>query len=588
MNGVICVNKPSGFTSFDVIAKMRGITHQRKIGHTGTLDPMAKGVLILLFGNATRAADIIPNKTKRYIAKFKLGITTDTQDITGKVLSETENFSVTRQEVEDALSQFMGETEQIPPMYSAVQIDGKRLYDLARQGLEVERKPRKITVTKAELIDFDGINGMVSFTVSEGTYIRTLIHDLGAKLTTGAVMTDLTRTEASYFNLKDCISLEEAQELADKNQLETKLIATDRLFEDYPKIYLSEKQAAMFKNGIRLDANRVKNSGEGVYRVYGNEFLALAEIVNKELVIRKTFYGESEKKPKAQNGKTAVALGFFDGIHLAHRKVLSKVLNKPNPCVMTFKSNYFSKETLISDRNKAKMLKKLGIKNIEFLDFNSVKDMSPEDFVKEILVGKFNAEFVSCGYNFRFGKGAMGNAEDLKRICSQYGIKTEIADEFDFGGEAVSTTRIKSLLKQGKVNDANRLLGYNFFITGEVIHGNQIGRIYDFPTANQLIENGLFTVKFGVYASLVHLGKTTYFAVTNVGIKPTVKNDKTVLSETCLLDYDGDLYGKNIKVELIEFIREEVKFQDVSALASQIEKDKMTACDLLTKGGYNG
>ena len=294
MNGVICINKPKDFTSFDVIAKMRGIAHQRKIGHTGTLDPMATGVLILLFGNATRAADMIPDKTKSYVADFKLGLTTDTQDITGKVLSESKDFSVTSAQVQNALNDFLGETEQIPPMYSAVSIGGKRLYDLARQGIEVERKPRKITVTEIELIEFDGILGKVSFSVSEGTYIRTLIHDLGTKLGTGAVMTDLVRTKASYFTLDDCITLKEAQCLADKNLLETKLLSTDKLFSDYPKIELSERQANMFKNGIRLDANRIKNCGEGMYRVYGNEFLAIAEIVGEELIIRKSFYGKSE------------------------------------------------------------------------------------------------------------------------------------------------------------------------------------------------------------------------------------------------------------------------------------------------------
>ena len=144
LNGILCINKPKDFTSFDVIAKMRGISKQKKIGHTGTLDPLATGVLMLLFGNATKAAEMVPDKTKSYKASFKLGITTDTQDITGTVKSETTDFNVSFEEVKAVFDSFLGETEQIPPMYSAVSVGGKRLYDLARQGIEVERKPRRI------------------------------------------------------------------------------------------------------------------------------------------------------------------------------------------------------------------------------------------------------------------------------------------------------------------------------------------------------------------------------------------------------------------------------------------------------------
>ena len=294
MNGVICVNKPKGFTSFDVIAKMRGIAHQRKIGHTGTLDPLATGVLILLFGNATKAAEMIPDKTKSYIADFKLGLATDTQDITGKVISECEHYSVSEQEVKEVLESFLGEIEQIPPMYSAVSVGGKRLYELARQGIEVERKPRKAVISEIHLMSFDGTCGKVSLICSEGTYVRTIINDMGTKLGIGATMTELVRTRASGFTLKDCITLIEAQELADKNMLETKLIPTDKLFSCYPAIYLSEKQASMFKNGIRLDSKRISHKGEGLYRVYGSEFLAIGKIANEELIIKKSFYGKSE------------------------------------------------------------------------------------------------------------------------------------------------------------------------------------------------------------------------------------------------------------------------------------------------------
>lgn len=293
-------------------------------------------------------------------------------------------------------------------------------------------------------------------------------------------------------------------------------------------------------------------------------------------------------KDEKLNEKTSVALGFFDGLHIAHRRVIDRVLNKANSCVMTFKTEGFSDKTLMSDETKLEMLESLGVRFVVFLDFIEVKDLSPESFVREILVEKLNAEFVACGYNFRFGKNAQGSARDLLKICGEFGIKTEIVDEFDSGGNAVSTTRIKSLLKEGKVKEASTLLGYRYFIEDTVIHGRKLGREYDFPTANQRIEKGRFTPKFGVYASRVTADGKTYIGVTNIGVKPTVSDEKTVLCETYLQGYNGDLYGKIIRVELVEFIREEKKFTDVSALFEQIKSDKQKAISLLTKGGYNG
>ena len=293
-------------------------------------------------------------------------------------------------------------------------------------------------------------------------------------------------------------------------------------------------------------------------------------------------------KDEKLNEKTSVALGFFDGLHIAHRRVIDRVLNKDNSCVMTFKTEGFSDKTLMSDETKLEMLESLGVRFVVFLDFIEVKDLSPESFVREILVEKLNAEFVACGYNFRFGKNAQGSARDLLKICGEFGIKTEIVDEFDSGGNAVSTTRIKSLLKEGKVKEASTLLGYRYFIEDTVIHGRKLGREYDFPTANQRMKKGRFTPKFGVYASRVTADGKTYIGVTNIGVKPTVSDEKTVLCETYLQGYNGDLYGKIIRVELVEFIREEKKFTDVSALFEQIKSDKQKAISLLTKGGYNG
>lgn len=297
MNGIICVNKPQNFTSFDVVAIMRRVCRTKAIGHGGTLDPMATGVLPLFVGNATKAADILPDDTKQYKASFRLGITTDTQDISGKILSQCE-CDIPRETVEKALGNFRGDILQLPPMYSAVQVNGQRLYDLARQGKEVERTARKINVSHIELLSYSGNEGELLIDCSKGTYIRTLIHDMGQLTGAGAAMTELVRTRAGIFTLSDCYDLEKLRGMInDENgekEVEKLLTPLDKLFVGYPKINLDEKQTVLYKNGVVLDAGRIAgiSANDGFYSVYDDSgnFLAIAKIGNEnELTVVKRF-----------------------------------------------------------------------------------------------------------------------------------------------------------------------------------------------------------------------------------------------------------------------------------------------------------
>lgn len=257
MNGVLIIDKPQGFTSFDVIAVVRRLTGQRKTGHTGTLDPNATGVLPVLLGAATKAQDLIVNHDKEYLADFRLGLTTDTLDIWGK---ETARFDrrVTRAQIEALLPRFSGEIEQVPPMYSAVQQNGQRLYDLARKGVEVERQARRVTVYRLELTAFDETaqSGQLLVRCSKGTYVRTLIDDLGAALGSGAVMTALRRTFACGYTLDDCITLDELKVLAESGSIAQRLRSTESLFDTYSALSVSEAQAKRFQNGAPLDLSR--------------------------------------------------------------------------------------------------------------------------------------------------------------------------------------------------------------------------------------------------------------------------------------------------------------------------------------------
>lgn len=295
MNGIICINKPQEYTSFDVIARIRGMTKTKRVGHSGTLDPMATGVLPIFIGNATKACDMLPNDDKSYLAEFKLGVKTDTLDCTGQVLEERIS-NIKQQQILDILDDFRGDIKQIPPMYSAVRVNGQRLYDIARQGREVDREPRKVTIYQLELIEFDEENqaGKLNITCSKGTYIRTIISDIGDNLEVGAMMTALCRTKACGFDLSECITLEQAQEFTNNQSFESKLLDVDRMFYHLPKIKLNEIQSIKFINGVKLDLNRViYKDTNTMHRVYdnNNNFMGLASL-NKEqmaLVIEKMF-----------------------------------------------------------------------------------------------------------------------------------------------------------------------------------------------------------------------------------------------------------------------------------------------------------
>ena len=290
-DGVLLVNKPAGFTSFDVIAKLRGILKERKLGHGGTLDPNVTGVLPVFIKKATRAIDLAPTTNKKYTATFKLGIKTDTQDIWGEIIEEkTPERDI--EKIREAVLSFKGNQKQLPPMYSAIKINGKRLYDLAREGIKVERKYRDITVYS---ITFEGRVSedeyKFSLDCSKGSYVRTICNDIGEALGCGAVMTSLCRSYACGIELSECFTLEELQELKEKDELYKALIPLDKLIGEYPEITVTENQAKRFSNGGSLMRERVKGiKDNGIYRVYGQgKFLGLGELDDTDLKVKRVY-----------------------------------------------------------------------------------------------------------------------------------------------------------------------------------------------------------------------------------------------------------------------------------------------------------
>ena len=277
MDGIICIDKPEGMTSFLCVAILRRLLGVKKVGHAGTLDPNATGVLPLLVGRATKTLDRLPVHDKSYTATLRFGAVSDTLDIWGDV-TETGGTIPTRAAIEAALPAFRGEILQVPPMTSALKKDGVRLYELARQGIEIEREARPVTIYELELLDYDEAAGELTIhcACSKGTYIRTLCDDLGRMLGCGAVMTALRRTAAAGYTLSDCITVDEAKALAESGQLGTRILPMETILAAYPAITVSAPQAQRFRNGGALDLVRLKATVEGPVRVYDPDGVCIA------------------------------------------------------------------------------------------------------------------------------------------------------------------------------------------------------------------------------------------------------------------------------------------------------------------------
>ena len=287
MNGILLVDKPTDWTSSDVVAKLRSLLHERRIGHSGTLDPMATGLLVLFVGRATRAVEFAESQEKRYLASLRLGLATDTQDITGNRISG-EPREISEAELERTLALFRGEIQQIPPMYSAIKVGGKKLYEIARRGGEVERKPRPVHIRELRLLGREGEDWLLDVTCSKGTYIRTLCHDIGQSLGCGGCMSALRRVRAGEFSIENACTLDQVREAADRGEAEKLLLPVDSLFRLDPALSLNAQ-----------DEKRIRSGGvfpvavqDGQYRAYGSDgaFLALVRVTGGELKSIKSFF----------------------------------------------------------------------------------------------------------------------------------------------------------------------------------------------------------------------------------------------------------------------------------------------------------
>ena len=534
MDGIINVNKEAGMTSFDVLRALKRILHEKKMGHAGTLDPMAEGVLLVCVGKATKLVDSLMSEVKIYRAELLLGVETDTEDSTGKLLLEEERH-VTEEDVLSAFQALLGKREQIPPMYSAKKVEGKRLYSMAREGIVIERKPSRIEIFSIELLSMtepeafealpcSGKHQRIAFRVkcSKGTYIRTLCTEIGVKLGTKACMSALLREEVGEFQLKESKRLSEIEHDMKQGNLSSFL---------KPALY--------------------------------------------------------SKVP------TVLTFGKFDGVHIGHQKIFSSVFRISEEeglrsAVLSFtmeKDSFFlqgRKDMLSTEDEHFTRLKNAGFHEVYLYPLTiEAARMSPEDFVRLILIEALKVKYLVVGTDCSFGYQGAGNVALLKSLQGKYGFRLTVVDKVLTENSAgmkveVSSSYIRKALEEGRVEEAAELLGREYSINGTVVHGKAIGRSLSFPTANIFPKEGKLTPKEGVYYTRVMALGEEYDAMTNIGRNPSISAENPLTIESHLLDFDRDIYGEKIRVSFVRRIREQKQFPNLEDLKAQLKTDLLT------------
>ncbi len=290
-------------------------------------------------------------------------------------------------------------------------------------------------------------------------------------------------------------------------------------------------------------------------------------------------------KGNISKNKTAVALGLFDGVHRGHQLIIGEAVKTARQrglrsAVFCFKTDTVTSkghdgrlEMLLTDREKGRLTEGLGVDYLYSPNFGDLKDMTPREFVRDVLKGVLNCTYAVCGTDFRFGRGAIGTAAELVSIGAEYGIEVRVMSQLLYDGGVISSTEIRRLIREGRISKANEMLGYKYGYILEVEHGYERGRTWNFPTINQQIPKGLVLPKFGVYCSRVKIDGKQYSGVTNIGVKPTVHVETAPLAETFIIDFDGDLYGREIELRLYEFVRPERVFASFDELKAEIGRN---------------
>ena len=588
MDGVLIVNKEKGHTSFDVIARLRGILGQKKIGHLGTLDPEAEGVLPVLLGRATKLAELLSEGSKVYRAVLYLGAETDTQDACGKVLAH-HLVECTEKEVRDAVMSFAGKSSQQTPMYSARKVGGKKLVDLARQGIEAERGESDIFIEKLEILSIRLPRVTIRVRCSKGTYIRTLCHDIGRKLGCGGLMEELMREESSGFTLREALPLGVIESMKLTGHLADAVLPLESVLKAYPVHRLLPSAEAAARNGNLLSADSFVNAagdanGSLVRVTAANGFLiGLFQKEGKQYRPAVMLLPDPSPAKVREPAPSVVSIGKFDGMHVGHQMIFEEMRRQAGEdrlktVLFAFSDNPMSagepRAMLLSSPEKKRMAKNFGIDRLLECPFtDAIRTMSADDFLEKILIGQLGMRSVVAGPDCCFGYRRSGNVEMLRDRAEKLGFRLTVIQKEIRRGEVVSSTRIRELITKGRMEEAEECLGYPYFVRARIGYGEHIGTAIGIPTANQRVPDGKLCPPYGVYVSLLEADGRVMPSITNVGVKPTAGPGFHLGLETHVLDGEPELYGLMAETKLLHFLRPERKFSDMQELKEEVGRN---------------
>lgn len=634
-DGVVIVDKPAGMTSHDVVAKMRWLARTRKVGHAGTLDPMATGVLVLGVGRATRVLTYLVGADKEYVTTIRLGQRTSTDDAQGEIVSTADAAHVSAAALRAAAAQFTGDIEQVPSTVSAIKVDGRRAYDLARAGEPVELKARPVTVTRLDVgeprvVVVDGVSVVdVEATVecSSGTYVRALARDLGDALGVGGHLTALRRTRVGGVRVADAHGLDALVARAEEDHLPVPTIGSARALEGtMPQLALEPAQALAVVHGQRVERGATTAATvAGVDRE--GRLVAVLERAGAWLRPVTVFMTPDEIGPVAEEpdeptpraegrglrvwraysdvppdlGPAVVTIGNFDGVHLGHQEVLGEVVERARALgaaavAVTFSPHpravHAPQEPLrlvTSAQQRREHLGAAGLDGLLELDYTlELAAQSPREFVESCFVGALRASVVVVGQDVRLGAGNSGNLATLVALGAEHGFEVVTVTDRGVAGGRWSSTAARRLLDDGDVARAATVLGRPHRLRAEVVHGDARGRTIGFPTANlsQVVE-GLVPAD-GVYAGwLLRRGRASDSrlpAAVSIGTNPTFDGTQRRVEAYVLDRTDLDLYGEVVELDLVAHLRPTLRFESVETLVTQMNRDVARVREILADG----
>ncbi len=599
LSGLLPIDKPAGMTSHDVVSRVRRIVGMKRVGHAGTLDPFATGVLIVAVGRATRVLPYLQHGDKQYVAHVVLGAQTDTADIEGTATPH-DGFDAwpTLEEVQAAVDGWIGDVDQRAPIYSAISVGGVRLYKLAREGVAVEAPVRRVRIDAIEVVAYAPPDLWLRVESGSGVYIRSLASDIGADLGVSAYCHALTRTHVGTFSQADCWTLDELMTQDVRDSWPSVGLHPDAALGHLPAAVLGEADCRAWYHGQTIALSAGANA-TGVLRVYGSagDFLGVGKLTDAGLLApslvlpavdwdtEESAVSDAAEQASDSHGHV-VTIGNFDGVHRGHASLLSAVVAEGRrrglPSVaLTFEPHPLrvlrpesAPLRLTTPQERERLLHAHGIDRVQVLTFDDdLAHLSAEAFLDR-LVADVHPAAILIGEGFRFGHRRQGDTDVMRAHGEQHGYDTIVVPLLGDGESRRSSSAVRAAVVRGDVATAETILGRRFRVTGQVEHGEARGRDLGFPTANLAIPSEMCVPGDGIYAAFARVEgiERSLSAMVYIGSRPTFDGGERIV-EVNILDFSGDIYTRTLEIEFVAWIRGDQAFVSADALVERMKQD---------------